>query len=112
MRDAGGVAAAVRSPQRWARCAQGRAAARGPWLRFQSSGIPVRRWAAPDDQGDAPLRGLRVLDLTRVIAGPSASRLLDDAHVLLLDYRGVEYSHGPARYGRAEAWFLGRPPGA
>ena len=102
----------------------------------------MRRWAPPEDGGAAPLRGLRVLDLTRVIAGPSASRLLgalgadvlrvdppavpelrgqhldtgfhkrsvvldlrnrrglqtlqrllDDAHVLLLGYRGGALSH-------------------
>lgn len=142
VRDAGGVAAAVRTPERWARSAPGRAAAQGPWLRFQSSGIPVRRWEAPGARDDAPLRGLRILDLTRVIAGPSASRLLgalgadvlrvdppsipelrgqhldtgfhkrsvvldlrnraglqtlqrllDDAHVLLLGYRGGALSH-------------------
>ena len=52
VRDAGGVAAAVRTPDAWARSSPGRAAAQGPWLRFQSSGIPVRRWAAPDDDGD------------------------------------------------------------
>ena len=87
VRDAGGVAAAVRTPESWARSTPGRAAARGPWLRFQSSGIPVRRWAPPEGGGDAPLLGLRVLDLTRVIAGPSASRLLGalGADVLRVD---------------------------
>lgn len=76
VRDAGGVAAAVRTPEQWSRTTSGRAAAQGPWIRFRSSGIPVRRWEPPAADDDAPLRGLRVLDLTRVIAGPSGSRLL------------------------------------
>ena len=61
---AGGAAAAVRTPEEWAASPQGRAVAGLPLLdlRRTTDGPPRR----PD------LRGLRVLDLTRVIAGPVA----------------------------------------
>ncbi|WP_091770828.1 CoA transferase [Blastococcus aurantiacus] len=76
---AGGAAAAVRTPEAWAASPQGRAVAGLPLLdlRRVSDGAPRR----PE------LRGLRVLDLTRVIAGPVATRVLAShgADVLRMD---------------------------
>lgn len=76
----GGVASGVRSPEDWSSSAMGRAVAHGPWIRFTQDAsrdeTRASSWTAPDDNSDAPLRGLRVLNLTRVIAGPSAARLL------------------------------------
>lgn len=89
--SAGGVAAAVRSHAAWQATLMGKAAARGPWLEFNAAqeqeDTPVARWHKPQDRSDAPLRGLRVLDFTRVVAGPSASRLLGalGADVLRVD---------------------------
>ncbi|MFC5993201.1 CoA transferase [Pseudonocardia hispaniensis] len=73
---AGGVAAAVRTPEEWAATAAGRAA-----------GLPL---VEVRDRGPAPPRPPRrprVLDLTRVIAGPVATRTLaaHGADVLRLD---------------------------
>ncbi|WNV75636.1 CoA transferase [Geodermatophilus sp. DSM 44513] len=76
---AGGAAAAVRPAVAWAASPQGRAAASAPL-------VALRRTA------DGPPRavlveGVRVLDLTRVIAGPVATRTLAShgADVLRLD---------------------------
>ncbi len=65
---AGGLAVALRTPKEWAAHEQGVEVARRPLLtRERIDDAPVR------DHGDRPLR---VLDLTRVIAGPVATRTL------------------------------------
>lgn len=86
VRVAGGVAAAVRTAGEWAASGAGRAAAAEPWIRWslgEASAAPLPHDVAPG----LPLHGVRVLDLTRVISGPSASRLLGalGADVLRID---------------------------
>ena len=77
--EAGGAAAAVRTAQRWRQHPQGAAVAMLPLLSLRRVGDAPPREIEP--------RKLRVLDLTRVIAGPVAGRTLAShgADVLRLD---------------------------
>jgi crotonobetainyl-CoA:carnitine CoA-transferase CaiB-like acyl-CoA transferase len=77
--EAGGAAAAVRGRAEWAAHPQGAAVARLPLLTLAR--------VADGPPRDVALDGLRVLDLTRVIAGPVATRTLAShgADVLRLD---------------------------
>ncbi|WP_158746898.1 CoA transferase [Acidisphaera sp. L21] len=70
---AGGCGALVRSEQEWNATAQAAAVAQTPLIEI------VRIGDAPPEPlppGDRPLSGIRVLDLTRVLAGPTGARAL------------------------------------
>ncbi len=81
----GGCAARLRTPEEWGRHPQGIAVAAEPLLISSQTD----EWAGDDKYGTpaAPLMGLRVLDLTRVLAGPTATRFLAGlgAEVLRID---------------------------
>ncbi len=80
---AGGVVALMRSHDEWSALSQARALAQLPLIVIEKIGEAAPK---PWPKGDRPLAGLRVLDLSRVIAGPVAGRTLaaHGADVLLV----------------------------
>ncbi len=81
-----GCAAVMRTQEAWARHPQGIAVRAEPLLIHDAVEVDGRRpdWTAPAAR---PLQGVRVLDLTRVLAGPVATRALAGfgAQVLRID---------------------------
>jgi len=73
--EAGAVVARVRDEALWRASAPGRAAGGGPPVRATTRDDVVPGPVALS-AGAAPLAGVKVLDLTRVIAGPVATRAL------------------------------------
>ncbi|MCJ9703349.1 CoA transferase [Bradyrhizobium sp. SHOUNA76] len=84
---AGGVVALMRSYDEWSALPQAHALAQLPLISIEKIGeAPPKPWPQASSNNDRPLSGLRVLDLSRVIAGPVAGRTLaaHGADVLLV----------------------------
>jgi crotonobetainyl-CoA:carnitine CoA-transferase CaiB-like acyl-CoA transferase len=85
---AGGVVAMMRSHEEWSASPHAKALAELPLLSIEKIGEAAPKpWPKTwTEGGDRPLAGVRVLDLSRVIAGPVAGRTLavHGADVLLI----------------------------
>jgi crotonobetainyl-CoA:carnitine CoA-transferase CaiB-like acyl-CoA transferase len=102
-----GCAGVVRTPQEWDASEQGRQLANRPPVEV------VKIGDSPPEPlpklGDMPLSGVRVLDLTRVLAGPTCARTLAQygADVLYLASPNLPASHGflpDTNHGKLSAW--------
>jgi hypothetical protein len=83
--EAGGCAAEMRSVSEWTDHSQGRAVAAEPLAHIITTDpAPSPSWGVPLSR---PLAGIKVLDMTRVLAGPVATRFLAGygAEVLRID---------------------------
>ncbi|WP_328383010.1 CoA transferase [Streptomyces sp. NBC_00400] len=115
---AGGLAVAVRTPGAWRAHPQGTAVAAHPLLTLDTLGdAPPRPLPPLAGLPTLPAAGLRVLDLTRVIAGPVATRTLAllGAEVLRVDAPQLPESqdaHSDTGFGkRSTVLDLGSPAG-
>jgi hypothetical protein len=85
--EAGGVTAAVRTRDEWSADPQGGAVASEPLVGHQLVGDAVARRPTRSPDVWQPAKDVRVVDLTRVIAGPVCTRMLGalGADVLRID---------------------------
>ncbi|GEK03467.1 CoA transferase [Streptomyces sp. 1-11] len=108
---AGGLAVALRTPREWAAHGQAAEVAARPLVERERLNASPARVPRPLDPAAArllPADGLRVLDLTRVLAGPVATRTLAllGADVLRLDHpRSPELPdlHADTGFGKRSA---------
>ncbi|MFC4501715.1 MULTISPECIES: CoA transferase [Streptomyces] len=106
---AGGLAVALRTPEEWAAHEQAAAVAARPLVeRVRLDGTRARAFTPLQGAPLLPAAGLRVLDLTRVLAGPVATRTLAllGADVLRVDPPGLPElpdQHADTGFGKRSA---------
>ena len=100
--DQGGLAVAARTKAEWRAGGQHAATAAAPLV----AAVPIPGTAAPlTEPGRLPASGVRVLDLTRVIAGPVGTRMLG---ALGADVLRIDDPHRPELPSQAVEGVIGK----
>lgn len=112
--DAGVCGAMVRTAQEWDASEQGRILAARPTVEIIkiADGPPMPL----PDRGEAPLSGVRVLDLTRVLAGPTCGKTLaqhgaDVLYVASPTLPATEFFISDVGHGKLSTWLDLKDPG-
>jgi len=92
--DVRGCSAIIRTDDEWRQHPQGRLVHSWPLIVRRDAGVPASTTWAPS--ATRPLAGLRVLDLTRVLAGPTCGRTLAAFGADVLHVRGPNVPVVPA----------------